>query len=107
MDYNNNLTTNIKVEEIAKDLGISRTLIKFWEEEFDLPKRENGSMTPLETAEIKLIHELIQDNSLTLEDAKEAFSIKRIPLEKKFETIATLERIKQGLISLQQAMENE
>ena len=106
MDSDNNLTANIKVEAVAQTLGVSKSLIRFWEEEFALPKRENGSMSRLEAAEIKLIHELIQDNSLTLEDAKEAFSIKRITLEKRFETLEALERIKQGLINLQRTIDS-
>lgn len=101
MDSNNNLATKVKVEEVAQTLGISKSLIRFWEEEFDLPKRENGSMSRLEAAEIRLIYELIQENGCTLEDAKEAFSTQRQPLEKKFEMLETLERIKQGLINLQ------
>jgi DNA-binding transcriptional MerR regulator len=100
MDFENHIRTRIKVDDIAQTLGISKSLIRFWEEEFDLPKRENGTMSRLEAAEIKLIHELIQENSYTLEDAKIAFSIKRKPLEKKFGMLENLENIRQGLIDL-------
>jgi DNA-binding transcriptional MerR regulator len=100
MDFEDYHTTHFKVDEIAQSLGVSKSIIRFWEEEFDLPKRTNGTMSRLEAAEIRLIHELIQENSLTLEDAKEAFSIKRKPLEKKFETLERLESLRQGLMAL-------
>jgi DNA-binding transcriptional MerR regulator len=94
-------TTHVKVEEIAQKLSISKSQIRFWEEEFELPKRENGSMSHLEAAQIKLIHELIQENGFTLEDAKASFLNKRILVEKRFEILDNLKRIKLGLINLQ------
>ena len=104
MFFENNQTTHIKVEEIAQTLGISKSLIRFWEEEFGLPKRENGSMSQLEAAEILLIFKLTQEKGLALEDAKQAFTLVRIPLEKRFETIGALQKIKQGLIELKDKM---
>lgn len=100
MSSENYHTTHIKVEEVAQMLGISKSLIRFWEDEFSLPKRQNGSMSRLEAAEIRLISDLIQVNSMTLEDAKAAFSQKRLGVEKLFETIAALEKIRNGLVDL-------
>jgi DNA-binding transcriptional MerR regulator len=97
-------TTHIKIEEITQKLGVSKSQIRFWEEEFELPKRENGSMSRLEAAHIMLIHELVQENGFTLEDAKAAFLSKRKLVEKRFEMLNNLKRIKLGLINLQEMM---
>jgi DNA-binding transcriptional MerR regulator len=97
-------TTHIKIEEITQKLGISKSQIRFWEDEFDLPKRENGSMSRLDAAHITLIHELIQENGCTLEDAKAIFLNKRKLVEKRFEMLDNLKRIRLGLIQLQDMM---
>jgi DNA-binding transcriptional MerR regulator len=97
-------TPHIKIEEIAQKLSVSKSQIRFWEEEFELPKRANGSMSRLEAAHITLIHELIQENGYTLEDAKATFLTKRKLVEKRFEMLENLKRIKLGLIHLQDTM---
>jgi DNA-binding transcriptional MerR regulator len=100
MNFEN--TPSIKVEEIAQKLRISKSQIRFWEEEFDLPKRENGTMSRLEAAHVSLIHELIQENGFTLEDAKAVFLHKRKLVEKRFEMLDNLKRVRLGLINLQE-----
>jgi DNA-binding transcriptional MerR regulator len=96
-----NIPTHQEVEQIAKTLGISKSLIRFWEEEFALADRSNGTMSPREVAEIHLIHSLILEKELTLEDAKEEFSEKRSKIAEKYELIERLENIRNGLLALQ------
>ena len=88
------------IEEVAQSLNVSKSLLRLWEEEFDLPKRENGTMSGLEVAELRLIHNLIQDKGFTLEDAKVEFDIQRSQLEIRFKTVESLHRIKSGLLDL-------
>ncbi len=90
------------VEEVAQSLNVSMSLLRFWEEEFGLPKRRNGKMNRLETAEIRLIHALIQDKGLTLEDAKMEFSRQRPHLEVRYKVIENLEKIRENLINLKE-----
>lgn len=90
------------IEEVSHTLNISKSLLRFWEEEFSLYKRENGTMSQLEVSEIRLIHALIQDKGMTLEDAKEEFARQRPQLEMRFKTIENLEKIKMGLLNLKE-----
>jgi DNA-binding transcriptional MerR regulator len=96
----NDISPNQDVEQFAQALGISRSLIRFWEEEFALSERANGTMSPREVAEIRLIHNLILEKELTLEDAKAEFSEKHVKVAQKFEMLERLQRVKDGLVTL-------
>ena len=39
---NKNGQTHQTLQEVIEMLGVSKSLIRFWEEEFDLPQDENG-----------------------------------------------------------------
>jgi DNA-binding transcriptional MerR regulator len=100
----NDISPNQDVEQIAHTLGISRSLIRFWEEEFGLSERCNGTMSPREFAEIRLIHNLILEKELTLEDAKVEFLENHVKVAQKFEAIERLQRVKEGLIALREQL---
>ena len=91
---------NQTVEQVAEMLGISKSLIRFWEEEFELPRRENGSLTRLEVEEIKVINRMITEKEMPLEEAKTAFANDRKLLEMKHKTLNRLIEIRQSLVDL-------
>jgi DNA-binding transcriptional MerR regulator len=100
MQNKNEHQENQTVEQVAQMLGISKSLIRFWEEEFDLPQRENGALSRLEVAEIKVINRLIKEREMPLEDAKTAFADERKLLEVKHKTLNRLIEIRQSLVGL-------
>jgi DNA-binding transcriptional MerR regulator len=100
MHSENGQQKNHTVEQVAEMLGISKSLIRFWAEEFDLPQRENGSWGRLEVAEIKMINRMIKEREMPLEDAKMAFSQDRKLLEVKDKTLNRLIEIRQSLVDL-------
>ena len=97
--------TDYTISEVAQILGISRSLIRFWEEEFELPKRSDETISKLEAAEIQLIYSLVFEKGMMLEDAKSEFEIKRLELEKKYKTIAQLEQIRESLKKLRDSFD--
>ncbi len=98
--HNENGQTTHTIEEVAAKLGISKSLIRFWEEEFDLHRHENGLLSCLEMEEIKAINKMIQEREMALEEAKIAFSHDRKLLEVKYRTLHRLIEIRQSLINL-------
>jgi DNA-binding transcriptional MerR regulator len=90
----------IEAIELARTLGVSRSLLRFWEEEFELVRPENGQLSPLEADEIYLIYDLIETKGLPLSDAKVAFSIERKRLEMKHKTLDKLVEIRGSLDKL-------
>lgn len=92
------------IEEVAKSLHVSQSILRFWEEEFALTKTNKGEISKLQIAELQLIHALIQDKGLTLEDAKTAFEKERHSLEKRYKTIDKLLEIRQSLTNFRDSL---
>jgi DNA-binding transcriptional MerR regulator len=95
-DFHKSLT----MDAVIQKLGVSKSMIRFWEEEFDLPKRENGSMNPLEFAQMRLINTLIKDKGMTLEDAKKEFLAQQKSMIRLHQAIESLEDLKLKLKAL-------
>ena len=90
----------IDLIELARLLGVSRSLLRFWEEEFELKRNENGQLSPLEADEIYLIYDLIDTKGLSLSDAKLSFFAERKRLEMKHKAIDKLKGIRASLAQL-------
>jgi DNA-binding transcriptional MerR regulator len=87
----------IDLIELARMLGVSRSLLRFWEEEFELTRNENGQLSALEADEIYLIYDLIDTKGLPLSEAKSAFFTERKRLEMKHKAIDKLKNIRASL----------
>ena len=94
-----------KIGEVAKAFNVNTSLIRFWENEFDVlkPKKNkkgNRLFTPEDLKNLKLIFYLVKEKGFTLEGAKN--KLKENP-EKIFSThslISRLEEIKNELIEI-------
>jgi DNA-binding transcriptional MerR regulator len=100
---------NSKIEtiELARTLGVSRSLLRFWEEEFELPRNEVGQLSPFEVDEIYLIYDLIETKGLSLSDAKTAFHIERKKLDMKHKALNKLKDIRASLEVLRTGLDEE
>ena len=97
-------SNTIEIIELARTLGVSRSLLRFWEEEFELPRSENGQLSPLEADEFYLIYDLIETKGLPLSDAKSSFFNERKRLEMKHKAIDKLKSIRIGLTELRNGL---
>ena len=104
MQFGDNTIENL---ELARTLGVSRSLLRFWEEEFELPRRNNGQLTPLDADEVYLIYDLIETKGLSLQDAKVAFSVERKRLDMKHKAINKLKDIRASLSKLRTELDAE
>jgi DNA-binding transcriptional MerR regulator len=93
------------LEELAEKLGVSKSMIRFWVEEFELNKPVDRIFGSLEVAELELIHVLVGKESLALPEAKKSFLLRRDQIEGKLKLIDRLKGVKQGLISLKNKVE--
>ena len=97
-------SNTIEIIELARTLGVSRSLLRFWEEEFELARSENGQLSPLEADEMYLIYDLIETKGLPLSDAKLSFFNERKRLEMKHKAIDKLKSIRIGLTELRNGL---
>ena len=95
------------IGEVAKAFGVNTSLIRFWENEFDIlkPKKNakgNRKFTPEDVKNLQLIYHLVKEKGFTLEGAK--IHLKEGKKEKvdNFEIIRRLEHAKAELLKIKE-----
>jgi DNA-binding transcriptional MerR regulator len=93
------------IGEVAQQLNVATSLIRFWESEFAIikPKKNrkgNRQFTLEDIENIKLIYHLVKEKGYTLQGAKEM--IKKGPHEtkNKMEMIESLKDLKEFLLEI-------
>ncbi|MCA0932415.1 MerR family transcriptional regulator [Lutimonas saemankumensis] len=94
-----------KIGEVAKAFGVNTSLIRFWENEFDVlkPKKNkkgNRLFTPEDLQNLKLIYFLVKEKGFTLEGAKNKLKENPEEVFSKHKIIQRLEEVKNELIAI-------
>ena len=89
------------IGEVSKAFNVNASLIRYWEKEFDeLNPKKNSKGTrrysSVDIEKLQIIHHLVKEKGYTLEGAKDQLKI----LNKNFEVIKKLEKIKANLINI-------
>ena len=87
------------IGEVAKDLGVATSLIRFWETQFDFikPKKNNKGnrkYTQDDLKKIKLVYHLVKEKGFTLQGAQDHIKSSSNRIEDKTEMIASLRKIR-------------
>ena len=93
------------IGEVAEELGVATSLIRFWEGEFDIikPKKNrkgNRQFTPEDIKNVKLIYHLVKEKGYTLQGARDFIRNDVNTALSKIELIDSLKRVKSFLINL-------
>ena len=93
------------IGEISKAFDVNTSLIRFWEKEFDILKPKKNSKGKrryysIEEENFQTNHNLVKEKDYTLEGAKEQLKI----LNKNFEVIKNLEKIKATLTNIKEEL---
>jgi len=91
-----------KIGEVSKAFGVNTSLIRFWENEFEIikPKKNakgNRLFTKEDVANFKLIFNLVKERGFTLEGAKQKLKKNPDKVVNNHEIITRLERVKAEL----------
>jgi DNA-binding transcriptional MerR regulator len=94
-----------KIGEVAKAFGVNTSLIRFWENEFDVlkPKKNkkgNRLFTPEDLQNLKMIYFLVKEKGFTLEGAKNKLKENPEEVFSKHKIILRLEEVKNELIAI-------
>ncbi len=94
-----------KIGEVAKAFGVNTSLIRFWENEFDVlkPKKNkkgNRLFTPEDLENLKMIYFLVKEKGFTLEGAKNKLKENPEEVFSRHKIIMRLEEIKNELITI-------
>ncbi len=94
-----------KIGEVAKAFNVNTSLIRFWENEFDVlkPKKNkkgNRLFTPEDLKNLKLIYFLVKEKGFTLEGAKNKLKESSAEIVSNHQIILRLEEIKNELTQI-------
>jgi DNA-binding transcriptional MerR regulator len=94
-----------KIGEVAEAFEVNTSLIRFWENEFDIlkPKKNkkgNRLFTPEDIKNLQLIFHLVKEKGYTLEGAKNKLKEKPETASSNHEIILKLQSIKEELLKI-------
>lgn len=97
------------IGEIAKAFDVNTSLIRFWDNEFDIlkPKKNakgNRMFTPEDVMNLKLIYHLVKERGFTLEGARTHLKEGQKKTMDKYEIINKLETIKAQLANIKNGL---
>lgn len=90
------------IGEVSEMMGVSKSLIRYWENEFDfLSPRKNKKgdrrFTKENIQQLLVIHELVKERGFTLEGARQEIKSERKKLMAKQELTDRMQKVRSGL----------
>lgn len=111
MKKDKNLKLYHSVGEVAEMLGVSESLLRFWEKEFPqiTPKKAGRGIRQYRQEDIetlKLIYHLVKERGMTLQGARQRLedNPKSSATESNFELVERLKAIREELVSMRDAL---
>lgn len=97
------------IGEVAKMFEVNQSLIRYWENEFDVinphkNKKGNRYFTQRDIDHFHLIYNLVKRKGYTLQGAKDILRKKTKQTESEFEVVKTLEDTKRFLLQLKESI---
>ncbi|MDR9373444.1 MAG: MerR family transcriptional regulator [Schleiferiaceae bacterium] len=97
------------IGEVAQMLQVNPSLIRFWEQEFDILKprknrKGNRLFTPQDLEHLKLIYHLVKERGFTLKGAREKLRQNKDDTAQNAQVVERLHQIKQALAELRDAL---
>jgi DNA-binding transcriptional MerR regulator len=107
---NKNLKIFSSIGEVARELGLNESTIRYWEKEFDVlrpPTGKNGARyyRKEDVNIIRKIKFLVKEQKMTLEGAREKLKDKGDKIDRQIAVLKSLENIKAELLSLKAAFD--
>jgi DNA-binding transcriptional MerR regulator len=107
---NNTTKLYYSIGEIAEMFKVSKSLIRFWETEFDLLKPYKNSkgdrrFTEQNIEQFKIIYNLVKERGFTLEGAKKEIKTNKDNLTKRVQAIETLKKVRGYLVEMSEEEE--
>lgn len=93
------------IGEVAEMLNVSLSLLRFWENEFDIiqpRKNRKGDRyySKKDIQNLKMIYHLVKENGYTLKGAKQKLNQKAGKVEAQHEAIETLKKLRAFLVDI-------
>ena len=98
-----------KIGEVAKELSVNVSLIRFWEKEFDIlnPKKNkkgNRLFTTKDFNNLKIIYHLVKERGFTLDGAKKKLRENKEDTTDNISIVSHLKEIRKFLVELREQL---
>ncbi len=98
------------IGEVAEELGIAASQIRFWEGEFSIikpQKNRNGKrqFTKEDIDKVKVVHHLVKNQGYTLQGAKNTLKNGSKGAKDKMEVIESLQEVRAFLVGMRQELD--
>lgn len=98
------------IGEVAEMFGVNQSLIRFWENEFDIlkpqkNKKGNRLFTKQDIDNLRLIFHLVKERGMTLNGAKQKLKDNIEDTSKNFEVVKKLQNIKSQLLDIKSELD--
>ena len=102
-----NLKRYYSIGEVAEMFGVSKSLIRFWESEFDVLRPHKNSkgdrrFTPKTIEQVRLIYHLVKERGFTLPGAKEEIKRQQRMEKQRAQVVKRLEELRGFLEGLRE-----
>jgi DNA-binding transcriptional MerR regulator len=97
------------IGEVASELNVSTSLIRFWENEFEIikPKKNrkgNRQFTREDIESVKLIYHLVKEKGYTLQGAKDMLKSNPTGIQDRLKLIDSLKEIRSFLTEMKNSL---
>ncbi len=110
LNLNKELKLYYSISEVAEMIGVTETLLRYWEKEFPTikPKKSGRNIrqyTMEDIEQIRLIHHLVKVKGMKLSAARSALKNTREEVERNLEVIDRLETVREELVAFKKELE--
>ncbi len=98
------------IREVAQHLGVSETLLRYWEKQFPkqiAPKKIGNGVrqyTKEDIAKIRIVYDLVKVRGLKLAAAREVLKQNKQGTAQPFEALQRLRKIREELVAMKRAL---
>jgi DNA-binding transcriptional MerR regulator len=98
------------IGEVAEQLDVSNSLIRYWEKEFDIirprkTRKGDRLFTPKDIDKLEMIYHLTREKGYKLKGAKKKLKYNRTETEKEFAIIQSLKKVRHFLEELRENLD--
>lgn len=110
LNPNKELKLYYSIGEVAEMIGVSETLLRYWEKEFPsiAPKKSGRNVrqyTQEDIREVRLVHHLVKERGMKLASARIALKNSRGKVERDMEIVERLKAVRRELVQIKKELD--
>ena len=110
LNPNKELKLYYSIGEVAEMLGVSETLLRYWEKEFPtIPPKKSGrnirQYSQEDIEQVRLIHHLVKVKGMKLAAARKALRNSKGEVERNMEIVSRLQAVREELMQIKKELD--